>query len=331
MKAVLSIKTWRLLHALNKTGSLTAAAQQEAIELSEASRRIAALESELGLQLLDRSKRPAELTDTARRLDGQAGRIARAYKSAMELAEKIGREEAKQKAQRTVRISLPVNLDKVGLLSAIYEYESRRKDIQFEFSADSGIPALLAGSTDISMGGYLWDGQGVFALPVGRCFNFLMATENYIRHHGQPQSIEDLLDGKHRLLMRNPKNRFFSNKLTNGRQSVYVGPHANVFYGDAEACREMLVSGGGIATDLSVGYVSEFLANGTVRAVLPGWHREPWTFYVYCRAAQSEDKVIREVMALIAKSAFSQISNQWEFWYKRLGLPMPEEIALRRH
>ena len=34
----------------------------------------------------------------------------------------------------------------------------------------------------------------------------------------------------------------------------------NVFYGDAEACREMLVTGGGIATDLSVGYVSEFIA-----------------------------------------------------------------------
>ena len=101
----------------------------------------------------------------------------------------------------------------------------------------------------------------------------------------------------------------------------------NVFYGDAEACREMLVTGGGIATDLSVGYVSEFIANSTIHSVLPGWHREPWTFYVYCRAAQSEDKLIREVMALIAKSAFAQISNRWEFWYKRLGLPFPEELT----
>ena len=326
MKAVSSIKTWRLLHALNKTGALTSAAQQESIELSEASRRIAALESELGLILLDRRKKPAQLTEAAKRLDGQASRISRAHKSAMELAEKIKQEEAKHTTQRTVRISLPVNFDKVGLLSALYEYESRHENIRFEFSADSGIPALLEGSTDISMGGYLWDGKGVFALPVGRCFNFLMASESYIKRYGLPESIQDLLNGKHRLLMRNPKNRFFSNKLTNGRQTVYVGPHANVFYGDAEACREMLVTGGGIATDLSVGYVSEFIANSTIHAVLPGWHREPWTFYVYCRAAHSEDKLIREVMALIAKSAFAQISNRWEFWYKRLGLPLPEEL-----
>ena len=260
MKAVLSIKTWRLLHALNKTGALMSAAQQESIELSEASRRIAALESELGLILLDRRKKPAQLTEAAKRLDGQASRISRAHKSAMELAEKIKQEEAKHTTQRTVRISLPVNFDKVGLLSALYEYESRHENIRFEFSADSGIPALLEGSTDISMGGYLWDGKGVFALPVGRCFNFLMASESYIKRYGLPESIQDLLNGKHRLLMRNPKNRFFSNKLTNGRQTVYVGPHANVFYGDAEACREMLVTGGGIATDLSVGYVSEFIA-----------------------------------------------------------------------
>ena len=330
MKAVLSIKSWRLLHALNKTGSLTAAAQREGVELSEASRRISALESELGFPLLNRSKRPATVTQAAKRLDGQSGRIARAFKSAMELAEAIREDETKQRTQRTVRISLPVNLDKVGLLSALYEYESKHKDVQFELSADSGIPALLSGATDVSMGGYLWEGRDIYALPVGQCFNFLMASESYLKRYGAPQSILDLLEGKHRLLMRNPKNRFFSNKLTNGRETVYVGSEADVFYGDAEACRRMLVSGRGIATDLSVGYVSEFIANGTVRAVLPGWHRESWTFYVYCRAAQSEDKLIREVMALIARNAFSQISNRWEFWYQRLGLPMPEELSRER-
>lgn len=75
-----------------------------------------------------------------------------------------------------------------------------------------------------------------------------------------------------------------------------------------------------------MGYVSEFIAHGTVRAVLPGWHREPWIFYVYCRASDSQDRLIREVMALIAKNAFAQISNRWEFWYERLGLPQPVEI-----
>lgn len=327
MKATFNIKAWRLLHALNTTGTLTKAAEQEAIELSEASKRLAALESELGIKLLDRSKRPAMVTQSAKRLDAQARRISKAHTVALELASTIRNERENQQHIRTIRISLPANFDKMGVLSALYEYEAKHVNVRLEFSADSGIPALLAGHTDISMGGYLWDGKGVFALPAGRCVNFLMASDTYIKRYGAPESIEDLLGGKHRLLVRNRDNRFYSNKLTNGHRTAYISSTAQVFYGDAAACREMLIAGGGIATDLSVGYVSEYIAHGTIKPVLPGWHREPWTFHVYCRAAQAEDRLIREVMALIVRSAFSQISNQWEFWYDRLKLPTPIDLA----
>lgn len=330
MQANDSIKNWKLLHALNKTGRLTLAASREAMELSEASRRISALEAVLGVALLDRSRKPAQITQAARRLDAQAGRIARAFAAAERLADEMHKEAQAQKSTRVVKISLPVNLDKVGLLSVLYDFESNHSDVRLEFSADSGIPALINKTTDISMGGYLWEGKGVFALPAGRCINFLMASVDYLKRHGMPSSIDELVGGKHRLLMRNRDNRFFSNKLTNGCKTVYIGSQADVFYGDAESCREMLISGGGIATDLSVGYVSEFIAQSTVRAVLPGWHREPWMFYVYCRAADAQDPLIRELMALIAKSAFAQISNRWEFWYERLGLPMPPEAEQMR-
>lgn len=275
--------------------------------------------------LLDRSKRPAVVTQAAKRLDVYAGRISKSYISLIDLANEIHKEVERQKTFRTIRISLPVNFDKVGLLAALYAYESKHEDLRLEFSADSGIPALLSEETDISMGGYLWNGKEVFSLPVARCFNFLMASDAYIRRNGMPEKIGDLLDGKHRLIMRNRNNRFFSNKLTDGVQTAYIGSRADVFYGDAETCREMLISSRGIAVDLSVGYVSEFIAQGTVRPVLPGWHREPWTYYVYCREAQAEDHLVRELMAFIAKNAFSQISNQWEFWYRRLGLPIPTE------
>lgn len=325
MKASINLKNLALLHSLCRVKTLSRAAEREMMDLSEASRRLSALESEFGFDLLDRSKRPGVVTQAAKRLDAYAGRISKSYVSLLEVVNEIHKDLEKQKSLRTIRISLPVNFDKVGLLAALYSYESKHEGLRLEFSADSGIPALLGEETDISMGGYLWSGKGVFSLPAGKCFNFLMASDAYVRRNGLPEKIGDLLEGKHRLIMRNRNNRFFSNKLTDGVQTVYVGAKADVFYGDAEACREMLISSRGIAVDLSVGYVSEFIAQGTVRPVLPGWHREPWTYYVYCRAAQAEDHVVRELMAFIAKNAFSQISNQWEFWYRQLGLPMPLE------
>lgn len=322
-----NIQNWRLLHALNKKGTLSSAAEVLGIELSEASRRISSLEKECQTIFLDRNSRPAKTTLEAKRLDVQAGRIARAYNAALLQLEAIQKEQVGRKQIRNIRISLPANFDKVPLLCALYEYEQKHTDLHLEFSADSGIEALLEHLTDISMAGYLWRGKGVYALPIAQCFNFIMASTHYLRRWGEPRTIDELLSGKHRILMRNRNNRFFSDKLTNGEHTAYVPSSADIFYGDAAACREMLLSGSGIATDLSIGYVSEYIAQGLVKPILVGWHREPWTFYVYCRAEDSENNLIRTIMAHIAQKAFSQISNQWGFWYERLGLPRPPELS----
>ena len=47
-----SLKTWGLVHAFLRQGSLAKAAVAENLELSDASRRMSALEKNLGLTLL---------------------------------------------------------------------------------------------------------------------------------------------------------------------------------------------------------------------------------------------------------------------------------------
>ena len=320
-----SLKTWGLVHAFLRQGSLAKAAVAENLELSDASRRMSALEKNLGLTLLDRRTRPAQATETLKRFAACAARIARASRDIDRLADEI-RAETRPASVRTLRVSLPANMDKRTVLAALQAFGANHPSLRIELSADSGLSQLMSGKTDISMGGYLLERPELFSITVEKSYNFLMATRRYLDTHGTPETIEDLTNSRHRILLRNRDNRFYSNRLENKDAVFYLGENVNVFYGDAAACRDQMLAGEGIGADLSVGYVADAIEAGVVLPVLPGWHRTPWHYHVYCRSESAEDPVIREVMALVKNNAFRSLTSQWQYWYRRLGLPQVRDI-----
>ena len=287
MRKTDNFEAWSLLSACRKTGGLAKAAAAESLDLSVASRLIAGLETELGVGILDRRVRPAVLTETGTRLAVFAQKMVKARRDALELASEVHALEAREGEKRTLRLSLPMNLNRVTLISQIMTYEDRHPDVRVEISADSGLPALIAGKTDVSLGSYYRPDPRLFALPAGICYSFIMATKKYERKYGLPETIEDLKH--HTILLRYTQNLGYSNKL-----------------------------------DLPPGFVSDYLASGFVFPVLKGWHREPWHYHVYCRAGSQDDKVLRELMAYVERGVFATFANQWQFWYGKLGIPMPE-------
>ena len=318
MRKTDNFEAWSLLSACRKTGGLAKAAAAESLDLSVASRLIAGLETELGVGILDRRVRPAVLTETGTRLAVFAQKMVKARRDALELASEVHALEAREGEKRTLRLSLPMNLNRVTLISQIMTYEDRHPDVRVEISADSGLPALIAGKTDVSLG----PDPRLFALPAGICYSFIMATKKYERKYGLPETIEDLKH--HTILLRYTQNLGYSNKLENGTETYYIDRGHRVQHGDAAACREMLLAGEGLAIDLTPGFVSDYLASGFVFPVLKGWHREPWHYHVYCRAGSQDDKVLRELMAYVERGVFATFANQWQFWYGKLGIPMPE-------
>jgi DNA-binding transcriptional LysR family regulator len=67
MSHIPSLTSLRLLVAAARQSSLTLAANSIGITQSAASRRIAAMEAELGVELLKRNRRGVELTDAGQR------------------------------------------------------------------------------------------------------------------------------------------------------------------------------------------------------------------------------------------------------------------------
>src|ERR1700674_1038613 len=86
-------------------GSYTAAACSLGLETSKLSRRIRALEEELGVRLLNRTSRSLSLTETGRQFHQHCVALVAESKAAKDIVD-----QTRTRPQGTVRISCPVAL-----------------------------------------------------------------------------------------------------------------------------------------------------------------------------------------------------------------------------
>ena len=111
MRPSLKIETWNLLSELGRTKSLAQAAERLDMDLPAASRLVSSLEKELGVEILDRKRKPAQIVTKSLELFSEADRIARQYQRLLKTAESIKHQDT-IKPKRILKVSLPANIDR---------------------------------------------------------------------------------------------------------------------------------------------------------------------------------------------------------------------------
>src|SRR3954467_13040320 len=100
-----------------EAGSFTAAARLLGMPKTTVSRRIAALEREVGVQLIQRTTRSFNMTDAGRLYYEQSSKALRTIEDAnLQLA------EARAEPSGTIRISAPVGFSGHFLTSAVFDF-----------------------------------------------------------------------------------------------------------------------------------------------------------------------------------------------------------------
>src|ERR1700752_2791243 len=125
MDAITDLNDLRLFAEVAERGSYTAAARALGLQTSKLSRRIRALEEELGVRLLNRTSRSLSLTETGRQFHQHCLALVAESKAAKEMGD-----EARTKPQRTVRISCPVALLSSGIAEIISRYVQDNPQVQ---------------------------------------------------------------------------------------------------------------------------------------------------------------------------------------------------------
>lgn len=311
-----NLAAWRLVYSCATLKSLSSAAAAEDLDLATASRLMTQLEKRFGFPLLDRRYRPARPTSQLFGLATAAAKVTKAQSEAVHVAEMLA---PQIEDVREVRISLPVNWLRQSTIKALFQYEKAHPHLRFEIVADAGLEGMRTGGVDIGCFGYRPEEKGICTMKLSDEVTMLFASQEYIRQHGEPKTLEELAG--HTLLMRNPSNRSFRRMLSKGESNFVIPANWHVHYGDAAACRQALIGGEGIAVDICFSLIADELVSGSVLPVLPGWHREPWERTIACPQRLEHDSVIADIMQYIKKVTDESFMDAWPFWYRRFNVP----------
>jgi DNA-binding transcriptional LysR family regulator len=179
--------------AVVEAGSFTAAADRLNSAKSAVSRRVSALEERLGVQLLQRTTRVLNLTDTGRSFYEHSARI---------LADLNEAEAAVQQEhgelRGTLRVALPLSFGVRHMCKPVAAFSKLHPKVEFDLNLNDRRIDLIEEGVDVALRiGRLQDSTHI----ARRLFDaraVVCASPHYLSVHGKPKTPDDLR--KHRCL-----------------------------------------------------------------------------------------------------------------------------------
>lgn len=175
--------------AVVEAGSFTAAAERLDTAKSAVSRRVTALEEHLGVQLLRRTTRRLNLTETGRSFYEHSARILADLDEA-EAAVLQQHGELRGK----LRIALPLSFGARHMYTPIAAFSRKHPRVSFDLDLNDRRIDLIAEGVDLALRiGRLADST-LIARRLFEARTVLCASPAYLEERGTPQTPDDLLD-----------------------------------------------------------------------------------------------------------------------------------------
>ena len=170
-----------------EAGSFTAAARLLAMPKTTVSRRIAALEREVGVRLLQRTTRSLNLTDAGRLYYEQSSRGLRTIEEAnLRLA------EARAEPSGTIRISAPVGFGGHFLIRAVVDFLAMYPKTNVELRLTDDRLNLVEDGIDLAFRTGILQDSTLIARKLGSTHRLLCASPDYLARHGMLEGPADL-------------------------------------------------------------------------------------------------------------------------------------------
>ena len=181
----------RFFLAVFRHGSTLAASKKLGVAQPTVSRRIDALESEIGLALFDRGSRGVRPTDCAKALLASAEEMER-------VAEKFEQKLEQLRKPRTIRITAPGNFSE-QVMDIFSAFSAKNPDVGFEFIHSIKVLDLASGEADIAIRLTKEEqDQNLICRKIRDAKWALFGSTSYSQKFGLPKSEDEL--GGHRFV-----------------------------------------------------------------------------------------------------------------------------------
>ena len=189
-------------------------------------------------------------------------------------------------------------MPRTSFVELIQSYRQKDPNLKVEILSDVDHEDVISCKVDVAYLPYRPPAESLFIWDVNKVGNVPLATPEYVRKRGDPQSPEDLRT--HDIILRTGRNYPVTTHLQKGGEIRVLECRQIVFSGDVLSGREWLMAGMGIAIDLSLAFCWKDIEQGRLIPVLNGWSRMPWDLTVVVKKqALSNRRLVSFARAIV--------------------------------
>jgi DNA-binding transcriptional LysR family regulator len=167
--------------------SFSAVAKERGIGQPAVSKQIAALEDELGTELIRRASRSIAPTEAGRDFYESALRILDDFESA---TSRIGRGQTAPKG--LIRVTVPATFARLHMVSKLPAFFATYPDIAVEMAASESPATIIEDGFDLAIHSGDLPDSDLVARRIAQTMIILVATPQYLTRYGAPESPDDL-------------------------------------------------------------------------------------------------------------------------------------------
>lgn len=248
-----------------EAGSFSKAAEQLNIAKSSVSKRISALEKELGVILIQRSTRQLTITDEGWSLYQHSQRIVQELELAKDVAARF-----QEKPQGTLRITAPPLFGRLQLSPLLPLFQAQYPKVSIELFLTESYSDIIAKGYDICLRMRDLPDSSLVVQPLCEIHAICCAAPEYLARHGTPQSLIEL--AHHHCIVWNPEEGQMADtwKMRKGETTEKIQLQGKIICNDHIAIKQATLQGGGI-TVLPTYAIKEELAQGSLIRLLPDY------------------------------------------------------------
>lgn len=274
-------------------GSFSRAGEALKLPKSTVSRRVAALEAELGERLLLRTTRKLALTDFGHTVLEHARQVSAEVEAATSLAHHRQAEPSGR-----LRVSMPSDFATTVLSKLLADFIARYPAISLELDLSPRRVDLIGENFDVALRmGALSDDATLAARRVANMSWGLYASPEYLRRRGTPRTPADLMNHDALLLLSRQREPI-GWRLTRGDESWEGTPPARSIANSPEVLARLAAEGAGI-TGVIDHTAEAMVASGDLMPVLVDWYLPPspaWAVFPGRRLMPARTRVFLEAL-----------------------------------
>ena len=250
-------------------GSFSRAADRLGYPKSTVSRRVAALETQLGEQLLRRTTRKLTVTDFGRAVLEHAHHVVEDVAAAESLAQ-----HRQVQPSGRLRVTMPNDMANLVLAPMLAEFVLKYPAVTLEVDLSSRFVDLIAENFDVAVRmGELRDDATLAARRIASFTSGLYAAPSYVARRGVPAEPEALMEHDAlRVLARTGDPQVWT--LVRGEARWEGIPPGHATANSPELLMRMALGGAGIAM-IHDPFAVPYLERGELVQVLPDWSTPP--------------------------------------------------------